>query len=455
MLPAKSISSALLLLSTALLLLFASAGIAVGAEKPLSESSAPNVSQSDPGKVKNASGKERLAVLDLDQSGVESDLAFSMSVVLRDELFALGEYEVLSREDLMALARRLSLQQAAGDECADDQCLVSYGRSLGTRFMVAGVLSKVGNTYSVSLRLLDTEGESAGVVNRVYERCKCSQDELFDTVAVAAAKLLGKKPPVAAAAVVNPLPAVAVTAVAASAPLGNFTDTITGMEFVQVPGGCFQMGDTFGDGKSDELPVHEACLDSFAIGKYEVTQGQWQAVIGGNPSRFQKGDNFPVENVSWEDAQAFIAKLNKQSGRSYRLPTEAEWEFAARSGGKKERYAGGDNVEEYAWYERNSGFSTRPVGGRKANGLGIHDMSGNVWEWCQDWSDSRYYAASPRNNPPGPGTGSYRAVRGGSWLDSPFQVRSANRFRGTPVRNDFQDQRALYLGFRLVLPPSN
>jgi formylglycine-generating enzyme required for sulfatase activity len=254
-----------------------------------------------------------------------------------------------------------------------------------------------------------------------------------------------------------PTVTIAAAPVVATAAVNNFADSFTGMEFVPVPGGCFQMGDTFGDGKSDELPVHEVCLSPFAIGKYEVTQGQWQKVMGKNPSRFQKGDNFPVENVSWEDAQDFIARLNRKSGRPYRLPTEAEWEYAARSGGKKERYAGGDQVEEVGWYERNSGFSTRAVGTQAANGLGIHDMSGNVWEWCADWRDSSYYASSPRENPPGPASGPYHSVRGGCWDDTPFLLRASNRFRGTPKGTRGGNVPGGYyiyqiFGFRLVLP---
>jgi formylglycine-generating enzyme required for sulfatase activity/class 3 adenylate cyclase len=226
----------------------------------------------------------------------------------------------------------------------------------------------------------------------------------------------------------------------------KWVEPTTGMEFVWVEGGCFQMGDTFGDGDNDEKPVHEVCVDSFGMSRYEVTQGQWQKIMGNNPSRFTKGDNYPVEHVSWDDTQDFIRKLNSHSGRSFRLPTEAEWEYAARSGGKKEKYAGGNDLDGLAWYEGNSGSSTHPVGTKEPNGLGLYDMSGNVWEWCSDWYGKNYYQQSFRNNPQGPSSGSFRVIRDGCWNGSPWLARSANRDRFKP------NYRLDNLGFRLVLP---
>ncbi len=168
-------------------------------------------------------------------------------------------------------------------------------------------------------------------------------------------------------------------------------DTATGMEFVFVDGGCYQMGGTFVDKVRKEELSHEVCLDNFYIGKYEVTQGQWKAIMGNNPSKFDEcGDNCPVEQVSWNDIQDFINKLNNKTGKNYRLPTEAEWEYAARSGGKNEKYSGSNNVDSVAWYDKNSGNKTHPVGQKKPNGLGLYDMSGNVWEWVNDKYGSGY-----------------------------------------------------------------
>ncbi len=223
-------------------------------------------------------------------------------------------------------------------------------------------------------------------------------------------------------------------------------DDATGMKLAYVPGGCFMMGSPPNEEgrEDDEGPVHKVCVDDFWMGQYEVTQGQWEKVMDVNPSKFKKGGNYPVENVFWDDAQEFIKKLNNHSGKSYRLPTEAEWEYACRAGGSS-RYCGGDDLDAVAWYDKNSGGSTHPVGGKHENGFSLHDMSGNVWEWCADRYDSGYYASSPQSNPVGPDSGSNRVIRGGCWGNSPWGVRAANRDWLTP------DSRDSFLGFRLVL----
>jgi formylglycine-generating enzyme required for sulfatase activity len=222
----------------------------------------------------------------------------------------------------------------------------------------------------------------------------------------------------------------------------TFQDTVTGMAFAWVPGGCFQMGSN--EGGSEEKPVHEVCVDGFWMGKYEVTQGQWQKIMGNGPSYFKEGDNHPVETVSWSDVQGFINKLNSKGQRGFRLPTEAEWEYACRSGGKQEKYCGGDDVDRVAWYSENSGHKPHPVGTKAANGLGLYDMSGNVREWVSDRYDKNYYRNSPKNNPQGPGSGSYRVIRGGSWIVDAGDCRSASRGRGGP------GARGAVLGFRLA-----
>jgi len=234
---------------------------------------------------------------------------------------------------------------------------------------------------------------------------------------------------------------------------GDFTDPVTGMEFVWVPGGCYQMG--CGSWQSDcmdeEKPVHEVCVDGFWMGKTEVTQGQWQQIMDDNPadntSIFKNTENYPVEEVSWNDTQEFLQKMTRKSGKNYRLPTEAEWAYAARSGGKEEKYASGSNDDAVAWHDGNSGNHTHPVAQKLPNGLGIYDMIGNVWEWCQDWYGDKYYGNSPRNNPRGPFLGSDRVSRGGSWKyyrDWPRRLAFRNSFR--------PDKRYPFLGFRLVLP---
>ncbi len=227
-------------------------------------------------------------------------------------------------------------------------------------------------------------------------------------------------------------------------------DPIKAIELVLIKGGCFQMGDLFGEGQADEKPDHAVCVDDYYLGKYEVTQGQWQSVMGNNPSFFKDcGEKCPVEQVSWNDIQEFIKKLNARTKKNYRLPTEAEWEFAARSRGMKEKYAGTSSdaeVGKYAWYSANSNGRTHPAGQKQPNRLGLYDMTGNVWEWCQDWYGEKYYRQSPGKNPPGLQSGTRRVLRGGAWLFEPARIRSASRYGLTPAsRSD------LY-GFRLSLP---
>jgi formylglycine-generating enzyme required for sulfatase activity len=208
------------------------------------------------------------------------------------------------------------------------------------------------------------------------------------------------------------------------------------------------MGDSFGDGGSDEKPLHQVCVEDFRIGTFEVTREQWQAVMGGTPPADKESSQLPVDKVSWDDAREFIKRLNQKSGLKWRLPTEAEWEYAARGGGAKQRYAGTDSAEqlgEYAWFDANSDMRLHPVGTRKANGLGLHDMSGNAWEWCSDRYDRDYYRQSPRNNPKGDPFGINRILRGGSADAVRGYQRASYREYVAP------DVRGPQFGLRLVL----
>ncbi len=239
-------------------------------------------------------------------------------------------------------------------------------------------------------------------------------------------------------------------------------EPVTGMEFVWVPKGCYQMGQTETEkqylikkvGKEkynkyfqDELPRHEVCVDGFWMGKYEVTQGQYKKIMGSNPSRFKSiftsRDDYPVEKVSWNDAKEFISKLNQQSGKTFKLPAEAQWEYAAKSGGKDQKYSGGNDIDRFAWYRSNSQSKTHKVGTKAPNGLGLYDMSGNVWEWCEDVYDKNAYSKHERNNPVITSGGSSRVDRGGCWDFIPRYVRAAYRGR------DSADYRGSIVGFRL------
>jgi formylglycine-generating enzyme required for sulfatase activity len=204
------------------------------------------------------------------------------------------------------------------------------------------------------------------------------------------------------------------------------------------------MGSTQG---SDEQPVHNVRVASFALGKYPVTQAQWKKVMGSNPSHFSSGgDQCPVEKVSWDDAQAFIQNLNQQTGHSYRLPSEAEWEFACRAGSTGQWCFGDDEnqLKQYAWYSDNSGGKTHPVGEKKANAFGLHDMHGNVWEWCEDKWHGNYQGAPSDGRAWVDGGNSSRVLRGGSWYISARVARASDRNYLSSV------SRYHNLGFRLA-----
>ncbi|MCB0598210.1 MAG: formylglycine-generating enzyme family protein [Lewinellaceae bacterium] len=227
-------------------------------------------------------------------------------------------------------------------------------------------------------------------------------------------------------------------------------------DMIQVEGGSFWMGNDKSEEALDrEQPAHEVKLESFYIAKYPVTQSLWKTIMGAenNPSAF-KGDERPVENISREDALAFISQLNQLANQTYRLPSEAEWEYAARGGQQSRgyKYAGSDNIEEVGWYSKNSDGESKPVGLKKSNELGLFDMSGNVYEWCLDWFGDSYYQEclerGTANNPIGPATGTYRIFRGGCWNYGAERCRVAYRHHDRPWRG------YPYLGFRLALTTS-
>ena len=234
---------------------------------------------------------------------------------------------------------------------------------------------------------------------------------------------------------------------------------------IKVEGGTFSMGATSeqgSDADDDEKPIHSVTLSDYYIGETEVTQELWEAVMGSNPSRFTGNNQRPVESVSWKDCQKFIKELNRLTGKEFRLPTEAEWEYAAR-GGKYSRgywYSGSNDADEVAWYWQNSGdkylseawnydsiiennCKTHPVKTKKVNELGLYDMSGNVYEWCNDWYGS--YQSNSQTNPTGPSEGEYRVLRGGSWCNGDRSVRVSLRSRSTPA------YRSYICGLRLAL----
>jgi formylglycine-generating enzyme len=223
-------------------------------------------------------------------------------------------------------------------------------------------------------------------------------------------------------------------------------------EMVKVQGGIFLMGDSQGLGEKDEQPVHKVRLKSFSIAKTETTVAQWRAYCNAtglampDTPRWGWHDNDPIVNVSWKKAVAYCHWLSDKTGKEYHLPTEAQWEYAARGGINSHgyTYSGSSNLDSVGWYEKNSGGKAHATAQKQPNELGLYDLCGNVWEWCQDWYDKNYYSHSRRSNPEGPSSGTDNMVRGGSWYHTPSSCRIANR----SVTDD--DIHSPDIGFRVV-----
>jgi sulfatase modifying factor 1 len=222
-------------------------------------------------------------------------------------------------------------------------------------------------------------------------------------------------------------------------------EPLTGIEMIHIPNGCFNMGNNDIYNNLDERTIHRTCLDGFYIAKYEVTQQQWERVINNNPSFFQDcGPTCPVEQISWNDTQTFIEKLNTLTGMQFRLPSEAEWEYACRSGSQNTFYCGSNELDDIAWFNYNANHQTHPVGLKQANHFGLYDMNGNVWEWVNDWYDADYYQTTPVHNPKGPVNGVGKVGRGGSWAHAHWTLLGSNReYRDPNYKN-------IFLGFRLA-----
>ena len=228
-----------------------------------------------------------------------------------------------------------------------------------------------------------------------------------------------------------------------------FIEPTTGIEFVFARGGCFAMGNSFGDSTVFEGPLHAVCVDDFYLGKYELTEKQWRLVMEKEANRNFQGDQHPVQNIKISEVRTFIEKLATVSGKPFRLPTEAEWEYAARDRGEKRKWAGAGSETEladYAWYQNNSDNKSHPVGQKKPNALGLYDMNGNVAEFVSDRYDAKYYLVSLKNNPGGPAEGKSIVVRGGSFASKPGELFLSRR--------DYLDYglSEYRTGFRLVIP---
>ena len=355
-------------------------------------------------------------------------------------------------DTLMALGQEAEAQRAAQAQEADDRAYAEAQRT-DTAAAYGGYLA----AYPQGRHAAEAQRAAQAVVEREAQAEAARQAQAADDAAYEQAQRLDTAAAYGGYLATYPLGRHVAEARAAQARAEErqraARDRVVAQlnaQMVRVPGGTFTMGCQEGffsdnDCRDNEKPAHRVEVHSFELSKYEVTQELWETVMGDNPSRFKTCPQCPVERVSWNDIQAFLQKVNTEDGQ-YRLPSEAEWEYAAR-GGQQSRgyqYAGSGSVGAVGWYAGNSRGSTHPVGQKQANELGLYDMSGNVMEWVQDcWNDN--YAGAPSNGQAWErGDCSRRVLRGGSWYDVPGALRSATRFRYTA------DNRVSLYGFRIA-----
>jgi formylglycine-generating enzyme required for sulfatase activity len=335
-------------------------------------------------------------------------------------------------------------------ECSGDECIITTGRTMQADYLVTGRIAKLGSNLQIVVQLYDVR--SATLVGTAQPR-GANIDAVIDPLEKELGELFGElggvsPPPTTKAGSAAPQ---------AQAPIAQAEDL---GRMVGVPAGCFMMGSPAGVGQAEERPQHRVCVDAFRMDKTEVTQEAYEKAMGKNPSLFKKCLNCPVEQVNWHKAQAYC---QMQGGR---LPTEAEWEYAARAGTTTEYYWGNSMDDRYAWHEGNSGTNSKvdrygwssgkagpkpaPVGEKLPNAWGLYDMAGNVWEWTGDWYGKMYYGNSPERNPQGPVDGKFRVLRGGAWDLKPVELRSTSRSWTLP-RVGYSDT-GYGVGFRCVVP---
>ncbi len=366
-----------------------------------------------------------------------------------------GMYDVIDRMTLNKLAEE---QNFARNGMMDETQAVQIGKIAGASKVLFSVLASSGTRNMLTTKLIDVL--TGTVEKQQYKLIDQSMDIVLEVENLTKALVGGKMPTRTTTTTTYSQTGYA----SQPAPAANqdFTETAWGvnMKMIWVEGGDFLMGCTSEQGNcdSDEQNVRRVTVDGFYIGMLEVTQSQWEKVVGTSiyqqktktdySNTYGVGPDYPMYYVSWDEAMEFCRLLSNKTGRTYTLPTEAQWEYAARGGNKNEgaKYAGSNMIDAVAWYTDNSGSSTHIVGSKRANALGIYDMSGNVWEWCKDWYASSYVSYDT-NNPVGPSSGSARVRRGGSWYFSASDCRVAGRSSTSP------GNRYYYLGFRVVCLP--
>lgn len=390
-------------------------------------------------------GKKKLAVY-VTGKNIDDEIKYVIGSKMVEKITLSPKYSAVERSaDFMREIQKELGMQTSG--MVSDRTIAKIGQMLGVKYVAVANLQEVFNELYADARLIDVEtGEI--MVSTNSSSAVGSLPELVALAEKIANALTGRANAVTgrANAVGGRANAVGGQSIGSAAAPGSGGDietfTVNGVTFemVRVEGGSFMMGSSDPEAESTEKPVHAENVATFYIGRTEVTQDLWLAVMGSNPSYF-RGGNLPVEQVSWTECQAFCERLRQLTGRQFRLPTEVEWEYAARGGNRSRgyKYSGGNDLYYLGWYTDNSGGTTHPVGTKQANELGIYDMSGNVWEWTSDLWSSNY--SSYRNGGSG---GSYRVNRGGSWNYYARYCRTADRSYNSP------GNRGSYLGLRLV-----
>jgi len=404
---------------------------------------------------------KRVAILEtVDKEG---NVDYAKELLLRQTLtFAIQRtsgYEGYNRVDMTQITGEQNFQRTG---MVSDEQIKRLGEMTGAKYVLIAEAANYGSTeILVMANLVDVE--SGQIVNSSIPKVTSMDSETLTKSCIDIAKTLlnvgGAMPSSSASS-----SSYTSSSFSTSAPGRDFTETAWGinMKMIWVEGGDFLMGCTSeqgGDCESDEQNVRRVTVDGYYIGMLEVTQEQWEKVVGTSVTQQRNkansswsmagvGPTYPMYYVSWEEAMEFCRLLSQKTGKTYTLPTEAQWEYAARGGKNPDgtKYSGSNMIDVVGWYKDNSGSSTHPCGTKRANSLGIYDMSGNVWEWCKDWY-SNSYLSYDTNNPVGPSSGSSRVFRGGSWYDSASFCRVASRGNFSPGSRDAD------LGFRVVLLP--
>jgi formylglycine-generating enzyme required for sulfatase activity len=385
--------------------------------------------------ISHAEQKERIVVMRVLGKGLTNDDRNSYRTAIAQGLSK--RYSVLSGNSVDAKVKEIFQKESRkAVECDTEKCFQDIAVAFQAELIAVTTVVKKNGGYILNLQINNVL-ENRNILSESKPCRGCDDFQVIDELVAMAVGDTATPPSITTPKKPTARNLLSPTNKSKSEVLPKSTVKNSTNKMVLIKGGCFDMGDSSVDGGNDEKPLHNVCLDDFYMDKYEVPQRGYYKKTGANPSYYNNCDNCPVDSVTWFEAKKYCESLEK------RLPTEAEWEYAARSGGREEKWAGTNNEQslaDYAWSKRNSGDKTHPIGQKKPNNLGLHDMSGNVREWVSDWYGGKYYKTSIINNPQGPEIGEnnffkkspMRVLRGGSKGHIPALLRTSNRDRYTP-----------------------